>query len=304
MYIINPEPFTIPAYRISPFRTEDVSGNNFLSDDDSIDNYFAERFKEKKYVYTEDGRSGIDFAIKHYKLSENDVVTILTTTSNFYIAKCVTDKISETCRWSREIEPETKLILVNHEFGFPYPNLTALKKYGVPIVEDCAHTFFTQNEDKTVGQVGDFVVYSFPKMFPLQIGGLLVCNTNDKIEMKSEVGAESLRYMKNVLSHYIKDRATTIKKRLSNYSYLKNKFETLGLVERFDLKEGTVPGAFMFKCEDGSVDFPELKKFCNYHGIQSSVFYGEEAYFIPVHQSLCNEDLDYFYEVVKSFLKK
>ena len=40
----------------------------------------------------------------------------------------------------------------------------------------------------------------------------------------------------------------------------------------------------------------------NNHGIQSSVFYGEQAYFIPCHQHLSTDDLDYFIAVIKSFI--
>ena len=37
------------------------------------------------------------------------------------------------------------------------------------------------------------------------------------------------------------------------------------------------------------------------HGIECSVFYGEEAFFIPVHQHLSEIDLDYFYAVFLDF---
>jgi hypothetical protein len=39
------------------------------------------------------------------------------------------------------------------------------------------------------------------------------------------------------------------------------------------------------------------------HGIECSVFYGEDAFFIPVHQRLEAADLDYFAAVFGEFLK-
>jgi hypothetical protein len=50
--------------------------------------------------------------------------------------------------------------------------------------------------------------------------------------------------------------------------------------------------------------FLNLRKHFWAHGIQSSIFYGEDAFFIPVHQALTAFDLDYFYESYESFLQK
>jgi len=38
------------------------------------------------------------------------------------------------------------------------------------------------------------------------------------------------------------------------------------------------------------------------HGIQCSVFYGEESFFIPAHQALSEGDILYFKEVIQSFI--
>jgi hypothetical protein len=60
----------------------------------------------------------------------------------------------------------------------------------------------------------------------------------------------------------------------------------------------------MFRTDSQNLDLNDLKKHFWAHGIQSSVFYGEEAFFIPVHQALTLYDLEYFYEVMKVFLQK
>ena len=56
MYILNPDPYLIPCYRIKPFRTVDISFNHTLPDDNSIDDYFAERYAGKNYKITYNGR--------------------------------------------------------------------------------------------------------------------------------------------------------------------------------------------------------------------------------------------------------
>ena len=113
-----------------------------------------------------------------------------------------------------------------------------------------------------------------------------------------------LHYIKSVLSEHIKRKDQIIRQRIYNYTELRSRFEKSGLSERFRLEKGIVPGVFMFRTDNQNLNLPELKKHFWAHGIQSSIFYGEDAFFIPVHQALTAFDLDYFYEVMKVFLQK
>jgi hypothetical protein len=301
MFVLNPDPYLLPSYRISPFSTSDITFNNNLPNDNSIEDYLNERFKGHEYYYTINGRSALNLALSSYHLQKDDNVAILTTSGNSYISNCVTTEIEKFCKWSLQIDAGTKLILVNHEFGFPFKGLQELKKKGIPIIEDCAHSFFSKDKDNEIGNIGDFVIYSFPKIFPLQIGGLLLSNISGRIEDHRQIGNEFLRHIKNVLSHHIKLKEKIISERINNYFLLKNKFESLGFAERFHLANGIVPGVFMFRTEGHKIDLPRLRKYFWDHGIQCSVFYGEDAFYIPVHQVLTEQDLGYFYEVMKSF---
>ena len=301
MYIINPDQYLLPSYRISPFRTLDISNNHKLSEDEAIDTYFKKRFTGRQFTYCKDGKSAIYKALEYYQLKKDDTVTILTTSNNFYISGCVTAEIEKFCNWSREITDNTKVIFVNHEFGVPYETLKELKKYNLPIIEDCAHSFFSKDKNALIGTVGDFVIYSFPKMFPIQVGGLLVSNI--KTEIKSDLDKETLTYIKKVLSHYIKEKDVIIKKRIEVYKALKKELTDFGFTERFKLKEGIVPGVFMFNVSDKAINLDQLKSYLWAHGIQCSVFYGERAFFLPCHQYIAIEDVLYFKAVIKSFLK-
>lgn len=303
MFVFNPDPYLLPDFKISPFRTIDISINNKLPDSNFIDEYFKTRFGNRDYTYTINGREALNIALAYYNLGKKDVVTIFSTSGNFYISGCVTKEIEKFCNWSREIVPETKVILVNHEFGYPFTDWSRVKEYGLPIIEDCAHSFFSKDEENTIGNEGDFAIYSFPKMFPLQIGGLLVSNINSANTTDSRITSEELRYVKNVLSYYINDRDNIIEDRISNYYYLENKFSNLGFQERFNPEKGVVPGVFMFRTEKRDLDLPGLKKYFWAHGVQCSVFYGEDTFFIPVHQALNEIDMDFFYEVMRSFIK-
>ena len=303
MFILNPDPYSLPAYRIGPFQTKHLTENHLLPENNLIEDYFAERFGDRHLVVTYNGRSAINMALASLDLAREDVVTILTTSGNFYISSCVTNEIEKFCSWSREILPKTKVLFVNHEFGYPYHELTRLKEKNLPIIEDCAGAFFSHDSENSTGNIGDFVVYSFPKMFPIQIGGLLVSRQVLTRSCQNNMDMNIMQHIKNVLSESIPGQEDIIARRMSNYFGLRDRFAKLGFDERFELADGVVPGVFMFRTDKYDLDLPELKKHFWAHGIQSSVFYGEKAFFIPVHQSLTTTDLDYFFEVMLAFIR-
>lgn len=304
-FVINPYKELLPDYKICPFSTDYIRINKKINSSSKIiEDYCKSRFFNKNYLFTENGREAINIALSYFNLGKNDCITILTTSGNFYISSCVTNEIEKFCSWSRKFEKNTRLIFVNHEFGFPFTNLSELKKYGLPIIEDCAHSFYSKDDNGDIGAIGDFIIYSFPKIFPVQYGGLLVTPKRVESLKPSSLNFEATEYLKKIVSYNIQNEKNIIKKRIRNYNYLKYKFFEYGIKPRFDLKKGIVPGVFMFKCEKINIELPELKKIYYSNGVQCSVFYGEKSFYIPCHQNLCETDLDYFFEIIKPFISK
>ena len=64
MFIINPDRFLSPAYRISPFATSDIGKNHGLNNCSSIDDYFKSRFRGFRFNYTTNGKQAINIALK------------------------------------------------------------------------------------------------------------------------------------------------------------------------------------------------------------------------------------------------
>lgn len=283
-------------YNLSPYNPE-LKLVSTLSDQSNLKAYLDERFGE--WCYTEMARDAIKIALSYYCLSKEDVVTILTTSGNFYISSCVTNAIETVCKWSREIVPETKLLFVNHEFGYPYRNIEELKKYDLPIIEDCAYTFLSMTSQDKPGKTGDFVIYSLPKIFPIEKGGILVCN-NEKFKITSVLGESSIRDINNCLAAAILDIEFIKKKRLLNYRFLLSELCSIGVKPFFNLEEGVIPGVFMFEWRE-DIDYPRLKAYMQENGVECSVFYGKNAFFIPMHHLLEKEDLLYFCKLIKQF---
>lgn len=303
MFVINPNAFIVPSYRIPPFVTEHVAFNHNLPNDDFAKMYFNERFGIGNWAYTYNGREAIKMAIESYDLNKNDLITILTTSENFYISSCVTLEMDSVCRWNREITPETKLIFVNHEFGYPYPDMEKLLRTGLPIIEDCATTFFSQDANEKIGRYGDYAVYSFPKFFSIQLGGLIVSNKKAQAQKSDMLNETETNYIEKVMSYYLKDEKQLLQKREENFDYAVKKLSKLGFTERFQKNGKIVPSSLMLRNHSIVKDLNALKVYLYNNGIQNSVFYGEDAFFIPNHQRLSFTDIDYFYEVLSYYLK-
>ncbi|MBN1539129.1 MAG: DegT/DnrJ/EryC1/StrS aminotransferase family protein, partial [Candidatus Thermoplasmatota archaeon] len=99
-------------------------------------------------------------------------LSVLTTFNTHYISGCVLEAFKGAMIY-RDLQEEVDAIMVIHEWGKPLPNLGGIKKWAegheTPLIEDCALTM-----RKDLGVHGDFVLYSFPKLLPMDSGGLLI----------------------------------------------------------------------------------------------------------------------------------
>jgi hypothetical protein len=298
-FILFPHKELKPDIKLSPFTSEDIKVNRNLPDSNKFEEYLKNRFCYRNFTFTINGRHAIQIALNQYELKQDDYVTILTSTGNRYVSGCVTREIEKKCKWSRKVEDRTKVIFIIHEFGYPFSFIQEIINYGIPIIEDCAYSFNSYSEEFEIGTIGDFTIYSFPKYFPIQIGGMLVSNKRGIITNAIDIEAE--KYIKNVLSFHIDKLGHINAKRWENYYFLKDEFLKIGLIERFSTKKNISPGVFMFKDHDEILNLNDLKLFFFTHGIECSVFYGEQSFFLPVHQRLGKDDLLYFIELIKYF---
>lgn len=295
-----------PIFRISPFKTDDVELNNYFysmpENVGKLKSYFHVQYPEMHVQLTPRGRDAIALALSAIKLNKNDVVTIFTTTNNFYISSCVTEEIEKFCCWSRSIEKNTKVIFINHEFGYCSRDVNYYKSLGYVVIEDYAHSFYSGTKKRNGFFSGDFLIYSLSKYFPVQAGGVLVYS-NEYDFGEDVIEDDVSKYCEKVVSAYIDNADQIAIKRLNNYRYYEVLFTQLNIRPYFELNDDDYPGVFCFTVPE-YVNLQEMKKYLNGQGIESSVFYGVSAYFLPCHQALSNKDIEYIFEVVKSYLSE
>jgi perosamine synthetase len=88
-----------------------------------------------------------------------------------------------------KITPHTRAVLLTHYFGFPQPSAAVralCDRYGLALIEDCAHTFFGMQDGRPIGTYGDYSIASSMKFFPIYDGGILASARHDLASIHTE----------------------------------------------------------------------------------------------------------------------
>ncbi|MCF6246272.1 MAG: DegT/DnrJ/EryC1/StrS family aminotransferase [Desulfobacula sp.] len=102
-----------------------------------------------------------------------------------------------------KVSSKTKAILAVHYFGFPTPTdeirelCTDLNIY---FVEDCALTFFGENNGRPIGAKADFSIASLYKFFPAYHGGFLIFQNKKLAEQMEKQSTPLLFQLKSALN--------------------------------------------------------------------------------------------------------
>jgi hypothetical protein len=165
------------------------------------------------------GRDAITAVINYLQLKRDDEVYITTTTDTSYVSTCVSATIFNICKISRVLTDKTKAIFVIHNFGFPHPDLLALRELAddrkIPLIEDCVFAFdsFTQTGIR-LGSIGDFSIYSLYKIVPITYGGILA------FKKRAAISGINDRYLETELADWTPKLWYIKKKRQAHYNFL------------------------------------------------------------------------------------
>ena len=298
--IIFPEDFRVPNYSISPFSTEKLADLNTIVTSENLsdqERFLSEEFGNHEFFMS--AKKAIFKALSFYDLQKNDEVYIVTTTGNTYVSSCVTKEIEKYCKWSRTLSDNTKLLFVIHEFGTICKDLESLSKLNIPIIEDFAMSLFSE-QDLKAKNYSDFKIYSLPKFFPVQFGGVLKYNNDTFLP---ENGLENQEYfqldLKKIAHHFLLKKEQIITKRKTNYAFYQKAMTGLDAQCTLELSDNETPSVYMFSSD--SIDLDGLKIFLQKNGIECSKFYGQNSFFLPVHQYLEEFDINYIVNLIKYF---
>jgi hypothetical protein len=202
----------------------------------------------------------------------------------------------------RDLNENADALLLIHEWGIRYRKFEKVRKfcnkYSIPLIEDCALIF-----NKDVGINSDYALYSLPKIFPMQYGGLLRKISKDEIPNKFKkylVDKNKEMIIKKQLSYHLQDLRKNYNRRLKNWNYLNDIFIRNNIRPYFKIQKDDFPYIYMLKTDKSENLSRRLKKY----GIEAGVYWKNDALFIPCHQNLRTSHLDYIAEAILGNIDK
>jgi len=164
-----------------------------------IEQWFKHNYPTQEAVSFNSGRSALYAILKSFAIGEGDEVLIQAFTCvavpNSIIwsgAKPVYADIDNTFNLDTKaiekyISSKTKAIIIQHTFGIP-AQIEKLKqiaeKYGLILIEDCAHSLDITYGNKKLGTFADASFFSFgrDKVISSVFGGMAIINSKFKIQ--------------------------------------------------------------------------------------------------------------------------
>ncbi len=209
------------SYLLLPWKWSRIKNGVYVeAAEKKLDAYFGGGYHTVTY---DSGRSALYAALKAAGVGEGDEVIVqaftcvvvinaikLTGATPMYID--IDDSYNmDALALDAHIHPNTKAIIVQHTFGTPaqIEMITATaKKYGITVVEDCAHALGVRYQNQLLGTFGDIAMLSFGT------DKIISCVRGGAIVTKSPELLKTCREFQKMLPH------TSIKKIIQQLVYL------------------------------------------------------------------------------------
>ena len=256
---------------------------------DNLCRYFLRLFKKKEGMLTYNGRSAITALLQSLGLNRNDEVWIVTTFDLPNVSSHVTCTIFNICKPSRVLTNKTKAIFVIHEFGVIHPEVKGLRKVAterkIPLIEDCAHTIDSKRDGVSAGRIGDYVIVSFPKIYPVTLGGMLL---GARVPYSlSAMELAKLQSISSVILNQTNQWNTHASRRRDIFKQLSAAATNFGLKPLYEINRDITPWFFPV----GTSKVEELVELAALQKIDCRPWYGSDIVVLPCHQFLKDEDI-------------
>lgn len=122
-------------------------------------------------------RAVIYHTVKHFGLKRQDHILVPD-----FLCQSILNILNTTSFPVKYPDERTRAVLVFHQWGYPQKMdevMGEAKRRGFIVVEDCAHAFDSKYKGRLVGTFGDAAVFSFAKMFPTYLGGVLLSENEE-----------------------------------------------------------------------------------------------------------------------------
>ncbi len=225
------------------------------------------------------------------KLKKDDLVSIITSSQGSYISSCVTNTVEKICHWNREICLDTKAVVVVNEFGFLADIEKINQEFSGPIIEDNAYCFPALLDSKRA-KFKDFSIYSLPKFFGGEAGGLCIednlISQSQRLELKATF-SKTVKSITNKRSEcHSKYRDICERFRFDEFEFsLENMCRSV-----FFLNLNSLPMEKIYA----------LKEKVQNEGIECTIFYPLPLFILPCNSTIGDNEISEIFFTIDRFL--
>jgi hypothetical protein len=301
--LLYPDPYLTPIIHMSPFsgKLDSVIPACALDEHELLKEISNELLGKELYgLVTVNGREAIALALENIVTGPEFLISIITPSNSGYVSSCVTNEINKRCSYAYGYSEKVDAYFLIHEFGQRLQPPQAVIDSGKPIIEDCAYALVHPSLGGTYGSIGDYIIYSLPKAFEMQYGGLLF--SKDVRIQNAPRKTSPNPYVIGKLHHYFLDLRILNAQRFEVYRRMQAMARAYGCKEAWEYNGAGLPHAFMVQMPK-EIDVNKIKTHMNKYGIESSVFYGGGAYFLPCHQNLNEWEIEYMFCHISNALR-
>ena len=239
------------------------------------------------------GRDGLEKLLSYLKINGLcSKIDIRTASGNSYVSSCVSNVVKNIAEYSiNGYSPEADVVLIIHEFGYLAPERVFQNPQSALLIEDYAYSMATFLSESYPRPKSNFRIFSFSKFLPFQSGGAIGSDTKMPfLEMIDSIFLSEIQIKK------------WAKKQKRNLNYLSKKI-ILSKGVFFESYFG-VPEVAVLKTNLNPSQMNKFKALLNNAGIESTIYFGNNAIIIPCGFSLTEEQLVYIIEVCNEFAEK
>ena len=262
--------------------------------------FFADKFNFQYSFLTPSCTAALEMAALLANISEGDEVIVpsytFTSTANAFVLRGAKIKFADSNIYNPNIDPseieklitnKTKVIVIVHYAGIAC-DMSAIKlltkKFGLLLIEDCAHAINSYFYGKPLGSYGDLSCFSFhdTKNISSGEGGLLVVN-NKRFLKRAEI---------------IREKGTN---RAAFFRGEINKYSWVDIGSSFLCSEITSAYLYGQLCNFDKIQEKRVKIFeCYYSNLKSKSSYKSGLFELPNIINLESRNGHIFYIVLKS----
>jgi hypothetical protein len=168
---------------------------------------------------------------------------------------------------------------------------------GIPIINDFAYSLLSLYQSGREDFRKEINLTSFPKNFNTNFGGAISINQRNMNIDDQFMRSSIFKALKNELS--VDAIQSNIHQRKLNRQFYKSRLTQMGYDVVWDQEE-ICPGVCMISPHK-TINLEKLKIFLQRNGIESSVFYGEQVFFVPIHHLMSQKELEYVCFMIGAF---